>query len=139
MNDNILLGNKRKHPNQERTIEPRLENLQYTIDSWSSFISNFQPKNILYDINKAGILSKWSVDFKSQKEYILIKLEKTSIIHLVTFGKFKDPTNLKEFKLFVGLDKTDMVEILLSGLSNDDGYEPFPVKTKLYGSYIPCK
>jgi hypothetical protein len=113
--------------------------LSYEIDSWSSYISTFHPRNILSDNKIAGAVSKWSVDFKSANEYLYLKLEKTSIIYMITFGKFKDPTNLKEFKIYAGLDKTNMIEILHSGLSMDNEYEAFIVKYELENTLIPCK
>jgi hypothetical protein len=122
-----------------------IKDLQYDVESWSSYISHFHPKNILIDNKIGGPVSKWSVDFKSQSEYLFIKLNKTSIVSLITFGKFKDPTNLKEFKIFAGLDKNNMIEVLHSGLSLDNEYEPFSVNYKLDDLYyntkifIPCK
>jgi hypothetical protein len=115
----------------------KYKNLKYEIDSWSSYISNFHPKNILIDSNIGGSLSKWSV--KSKNEYLYIKLEKTSIVYMITFGKYDDPTNLKEFKIYAGLDKTNMVEILHSGLSDDNDYEPFAVKYIWNSTILPCK
>lgn len=116
-----------------------IKTIKFEVDSWSSFISNFHPKNICLDSKLSGQLSKWSVDFKSQNEYVYLKLEKTSIINLITFGKFRDPTNLKEFKILAGLNKTDMIEILHSGLSYDMEYEPFTVKNEYKGILLPCK
>jgi hypothetical protein len=115
------------------------KSISYDIDSWSSYISTFHPKNILTDNKIAGPVSKWSVDFKSQNEYLILKLEKTSIVHMLTFGKFKDPTNLKEFKIYAGLNKTDMIEILHSGLCMDNEYEAFTVKYEWERTLIPCK
>lgn len=116
-----------------------IKNIKFEVDSWSSYISNFHPKNICVDSKISGQLSKWSVDFKSQNEFVFFKLEKTSIINSITFGKFRDPTNLKEFKILAGLNKTDMIEILHSGLSHDMEYEPFTVKKDYKGFLIPCK
>ena len=115
------------------------KNLKYEVESWSSYISNFHPKNICLDSKTSGQFSKWSVDFKSQNEFIYLKLEKTSIIYMITFGKFRDPTNLKEFKIFAGMDKNNMIEILHSGLSYDMEYEPFTVRKEYKGNLIPCK
>lgn len=115
---------------------PQTKNIKYDIDSWSSFISYFHPKNILIE---GGQLSKWSVDFKSKKEYLYLKLNKTSIVQIVTFGKYRDPTNLKEFRLFAGLDKDNMIEILHSGLNYDNDYESFTVYHKWNNKFIPAK
>lgn len=126
------------------TLKPTLDtttvkytDLKYEVESWSSYISNFHPRNILIDSKRGGNLSKWSV--KSKNEYLYIKLEKTSIVYIITFGKFSDPTNLKEFKIFGGLDKNNMIEILHSGLSCDPDYEPFSVKYMWNSTVFPCK
>jgi hypothetical protein len=116
--------------------ELKHKNIKYEIDSWSSYISNFHPRNIQFEGNQ---LSKWSVDFKSKNEFLYLKLEKTSIVYIVTFGKFRDPTNLKEFKIFAGMDKTNMIEILHSGLSYDNDYESFTVCYQWNQTLIPCK
>jgi hypothetical protein len=112
------------------------KDLKYDIDSWFSFVNNFHPKNILTEVG--GILSKWSAE-KSKNEFVTLKLEKTSIVSVVTFGKYKDPTNLKEFRILAGLDKSNMIEILHSGLNNDNEYESFTVNYTIDGIFIPCK
>lgn len=122
----------------KQTLPLPHKNLSFEIESWSSYISTFHPRNILIDSKISGQVSKWSVDFKSQNEYLYIKLEKTSIIYIVTFGKFRDPTNLKEFKIYAGLDKSNMIEILHSGLTYEEGYEAFIVKFKWEDVLIPC-
>jgi hypothetical protein len=143
-NNNKLLGGKRKRmrsissPQLQKpdisTIKPK--NLKYTIDSWNSYVNNFHPNNILID--GGGSISKWSAE-KSKNEYVYLKLERTAIVSIVTFGKHRDPTNLKEFKILAGLDKSNMIEVLHSGLSNDNDYESFTVSYTVGGIYIPCK
>ena len=115
-------------------------NLKYDIDTYSSFTFNYHPRNILID-KQDDHLSRWSVQYLSQNEYVYLKLEKTSIVFFITFGKYKEthPTNLKEFKVFAGVDKENMVEIVNSGLTNDNDYETFPVKHYENGCYLPCR
>lgn len=135
-----LLGNKHKRNriklSRSNNYSQTFKNLNFTIDSWSSYISHFHPSNILIDNNST--VSKWSVDFKTQSEYVILKLEKPSIVKSITFGKFKDPTNMKEFKVYAGLDANEFVEILHSWLSYDNEYESFTVNSKTDGE-IPCK
>ena len=141
-NKQLKISNKRnKVKIEEKSFsvnisELKHKNLKYEIDSWSSYISNFHPNNILYEGNQ---LSKWSVDSKSKNEFLFLKLEKTSIVYIVTFAKFRDPTNLKEFKIFAGMDKTNMIEILHSVLSYDNDYESFTVCYKWNDTLIPSK
>jgi hypothetical protein len=139
MSSNLLKRKRRIKFLKKNIIEEinyKNKNLRYEIESWSSYISSFHPKNIQIE---DGQLSKWSVDFKSNNEFIYLKLNTTSIVNIVTFGKFRDPTNLKEFKLFAGLDKNNMIEILHSGLSYDNDYESFTVLNKMNGTHIPAK
>ena len=53
--------------------------LKYEIESWSSYIGSYHPKNILNDLPD-DLTSRWSLDYKSQNEFLLLKLEKTSIV-----------------------------------------------------------
>lgn len=113
------------------------ENIKYSIDSWSSFFGNFHPNNITKDISISDQFSKWSVDFKSKNEYIILKLDKTSIVQLITFGKYNDPTSLKEFKLYSGMTKDNMTEILHSNLRNENEYETLSINYKWKNKPIP--
>lgn len=113
------------------------DNIKYSIDSWSSFFGNFHPNNITKDISISDQFSKWSVDFKSKNEYIILKLDKTSIVQLITFGKYNDPTSLKEFKLYSGMTKENMTEILHSNLRNENEYETIAINYKWKNKPIP--
>jgi hypothetical protein len=114
--------------------------LNYQIDSWSSFTNNHHPKNILLE-EKENQLSRWSVQSRTHNEFVFLQLERISVLSSIVFGKFKecDPTNLKEFKVFVGLDKDNLIEVLSAGMSSDNDYEEFPVKNFIEDCYIPCK
>lgn len=122
-------------------LQSKYKVLTYEIDSFSSYIKNFHPSNILTDSANNPSLSKsskWSVDFKRQNEYVTLKLEKQSILKYITFQKNQDPTNMKEFKLYLGKDPKDMKLVLHSGLSSDPvyQYETFSINTKYD---FPCK
>jgi len=118
--------------------------LKYEIESWSSYIGSYHPKNILNDLPD-DLTSRWSLDYKSQNEFLLLKLEKTSIVFFAIFGKSKKEfeegpkTILKDFKLYAGLEKDNMVEILHSGLNNDNEYETIPVKYEYENCLMPSK
>ena len=118
--------------------------LKYEIESWSSYIGSYHPKNILNDLPD-DLTSRWSLDYKSQNEFLLLKLEKTSIVFFAIFGKSKKEfeegpkTILKDFKLYAGLDKDNMIEILHSGLNNDNEYETIPVKYEYENCLMPSK
>lgn len=64
------------------------------------------------------------------------------MLTLLTFGKYHKGhvCNLKEFKVFVGLTLDHMVEVLSSGLRNDEEPETFPVTHKIAQNVIiPCR
>ena len=136
INENSTLLN-RKHKRSESEDEIDFQDIKYTVDSWSSYIGIFHPNNIVKDISDSDQFSKWSVDSKSKSEYVILKLERTSIVQLITFGKYNDPTSLKEFKIYSGMDKNQMIEILHSTLRKEHEYETVSVNYKLNNKSIP--
>ena len=65
-------------------------------------------------------------------QFVMLKLESPAVVQRMTFGKFKQahPCNLKEFKVYGGLKPDSMMELLDSGLRNNQEPETFK-------SYIP--
>ena len=63
-------------------------------------------------------------------QYLLLKLDKMSIVDTITFGKYHKVhvCNLKEFKVFGGLDQSNLTELLHCGLRNDSEMETFQLK-----------
>eukprot|EP01137_Pigoraptor_chileana_P006051 Opistho-2@49948 len=117
-----------------------LEVLPYAIDSWSSHSAQYHPDNIL--VNKpTEQSSRWSSGSNNQMQFVSLKLDKVSIVHTITFGKYHKVhvCNLKEFKVFGGLEHNNMIELLHSGLRNDSEPETFPLKHKTNGVAFPCK
>eukprot|EP01135_Chromosphaera_perkinsii_P004865 Nk52_evm11s301 gene=Nk52_evmTU11s301 len=115
------------------------QQLQYGIDSWSSHSAQYHPRNII--INKPQEQSsRWSSGSNNQMQYVTVKLDKLSVVHTITFGKYHKVhvCNLKEFKVFGGLNKNNMIELLHSGLRNDDEPETFPLKHKTMDVVFPC-
>ena len=136
INENSTLLN-RKHKRSESEEQIECKDIKYSIDSWSSYIGIFHPNNILKDITNSDQFSKWSVDSKSKSEFVILKLERTSIVQLLTFGKYNDPTSLKEFKLYSGMDKNQMVEILHSTLRKEHEYETLSINYTINNKPIP--
>ncbi|KAI8849074.1 Muskelin N-terminus-domain-containing protein [Chytridium lagenaria] len=116
------------------------QKLQYDIQSWSSHSASYYPKNIM--VNKPNDQSsRWSSKSNDQMQYITIKLDKVSIVHTITFGKYYKihVCNLKEFKVFGGLNPNNMIELLHSGLRNDSEPETFSLKYKTNDVIFPCQ
>ncbi|KAI9001723.1 Muskelin N-terminus-domain-containing protein [Gaertneriomyces semiglobifer] len=121
------------------TLRMAPEKLGYDICSWSSHSASYHPKNIM--INKPqDQSSRWSSGSNNQMQYITLKLDKLSIVHTITFGKYHKVhvCNLKEFKVFGGLTPNNMIELLHSGLRNDSEPETFSLKHKANEVVFPC-
>ncbi|XP_014471613.1 PREDICTED: muskelin [Dinoponera quadriceps] len=103
--------------------------LEYRIFKCSSFCSTFVPENILID-KPSDQTSRWSSELDSHPQYIILKLQRPSIIETITFGKYEKShvCNMKKFKVFGGLDVENMTELLDSGLRNDSTPETFELK-----------
>jgi len=113
--------------------------LTYTIQACSSFSSMYVPQNILE--NKPGDeSSRWSSDTNNPPQYITLKLEKPAIVTGINFGKFKKThvCNLKKFKVFGGIDENSYIELLESGLKNDNSEESFVVKNLINNHHFAC-
>ncbi|KAI0239365.1 hypothetical protein L0F63_003758 [Massospora cicadina] len=114
--------------------------LKYSIHSWSSHSANFHPDNILVDDPKDQA-SRWSTDSNKQSQFITLELEKLSIVQHITFGKYEKNhvCNLKELKVYGGVNVGDMEELLSDGLRNDTIPETFSLKHTYKNGAFPCK
>ncbi|MGH0119314.1 UNVERIFIED_CONTAM: hypothetical protein FKN15_025785 [Acipenser sinensis] len=73
--------------------------------------------------------------------YLVLKMEKPSIVQSITFGKYEKThvCNLKKFKVFGGMSEENMTELLSSGLKNDYNKETFTLKHKIDEQMFPCR
>jgi hypothetical protein len=86
------------------------------------------------------ILSRASGQPCTPKVYRL-KHKKLTNIDTITFGKYQKVhvCNLKEFKIYAGLDPQHLDKLVLhAGLRNDTDPETFQLKTKFSGITVPC-
>ncbi|KAJ2162293.1 hypothetical protein GGF46_000784 [Coemansia sp. RSA 552] len=104
--------------------------LPYEIHAWSNHSANFLPHNILID-RPHDQASRWSTNANNHRQFITLRLERPSLVPHVC--------NLKEFKVFGGMNEDNMVELLYSGLRNDSEAETISVRQQLHGHYIPCQ
>ncbi|KAJ9074574.1 hypothetical protein DSO57_1005025 [Entomophthora muscae] len=114
--------------------------LSYSIHSWSSHSANFHPNNVLVDEPK-NQASRWSTDSNKQTQFLMLELEKLSIVQHITFGKYEKNhvCNLKELKVYGGVNTGDMEELLNDGLRNDTIPETFSLKHTYKNGAFPCK
>ncbi|CAH1724481.1 muskelin [Aphis gossypii] len=115
--------------------------LSYSIHSYSSFLPTYAPENILQD-NQKDQSSRWSSISNSPPQYLILKLQNTSIVKYIKFGKYERPhvCNLKRFKVYGGLEDDTKIELLYSGLSNNSEIETFNLRHTLENStMIPVR
>ncbi|XP_070491388.1 muskelin isoform X2 [Chironomus tepperi] len=111
----------------------RITKLQYEIHSFSSFSSSYLPENIRDD-NPSDQISRWSSDTNVPTQFITLRLNKPAIVKKILFGKHKTGhvCNLKKFKIYGGLQESNMFQIFEGGLKNDNVPEIFDLKHKMY-------
>lgn len=112
--------------------------LKFSIHSCSSFSSSYLPQNIVDD-KPSDQASRWSSDTNTPPQFITLKLEKTAVINNITFGKFEKThvCNLKRFQVLGGLDEDSYLELLDTGLKNDNVTESFSLRHHLNKQFYP--
>ena len=127
-------------PRLHAALPGPLQVLSYDVHSWSSYSTGYHPRNILVD-RPLDQGSRWSSATNNPNQYLVVRLEKLSIVGTILFGKHhkNHVCNLREFKVFGGITPDSMVELLHSGLRNDDEAETFPLKTRIGGDFFPCQ
>lgn len=85
--------------------------------------------------------SRWSSDTNHPPQFLVLKLERPSIVETITFGKYEKThvCNLKKFKIYGGLTDENMIELLENGLKNDHIPETFHLKNEIDGNHFPCR
>ncbi|XP_059476925.1 muskelin [Neocloeon triangulifer] len=114
--------------------------LDYTVHCFSSCLSNYAPEKI-QENKPSDQLSRWSSDTNSPPQFLVLKLNRCSVIRSITFGKYEKThvCNLKKFKVYGGMSENNMVELLEGGLLNDSVPEMFALTHKKEGFEMPCR
>eukprot|EP00912_Choanoflagellata_sp_UC4_P001633 UC4_evm6s1043 len=70
-----------------------------------------------------------------------IELKELAIVRKIYFGKYIKPhvCNLKEFKVYGGLEETSMIELFSGGLLNNTKAETFPLRHSSKNVIFPCR
>ena len=109
--------------------------------------------------NPSDQSSRWSTEANTPPQYVILKLEKPSIVTKITFGKYEKThsCNLKHFKVYGMVMKSSNPEqesssndldfandsntllLIDSGLRNDTVPENFRLKHVVNDHYMPCK
>ena len=109
-------------------------------------------RNILED-HPNDQSSRWSTEANTPPQYVIVKLEKPSIVTKITFGKYEKThsCNLKHFKVFGMVVSKESEEnpdfandnntllLIDSGLKNDTIPESFRLKHVINDHYVPVK
>jgi hypothetical protein len=113
--------------------------ISFDIHAWSSHSASYHPKHIK-DAKPTDQSSRWSSGSNNQLQFITLKLDKPCIVQFITFGKYHKVhvCNLKEFKVYGGMDPANMSELLHAGLRNDTENETFPLLHKANHLLFPC-
>ncbi|KAL0073983.1 Muskelin N-terminus-domain-containing protein [Phycomyces blakesleeanus] len=103
--------------------------IPYTVFDCSSHSGLYYPQNICYN-NPEDLSSRWSSGVCNQTQYITLRFDSPAIARTILFGKYHEShvCNLKEFKVYGGMNLEDMTEILHQGLRNDNQPEEFPLR-----------
>ncbi|KAI3652008.1 hypothetical protein MP228_003311 [Amoeboaphelidium protococcarum] len=104
--------------------------LPYFIQDYSSFSSQYHPSNIMTD-NPTDQGSRWSSAANNQNQFLLLRLEDdTGVVTAIKFGKYhkQHVCNLKEFKVYGGMDPDNLTELCHGGLKNDSEPETLSLK-----------
>ncbi|XP_046661321.1 muskelin isoform X2 [Homalodisca vitripennis] len=122
------------------TNSSNMNKLDYSVHKYSSVSPNFTAQHI-QENKQTDQSSRWSSDSNIPPQYITLKLANLSIVKTITFGKYEKNhvCNLKKFKIFVGLNDEHMMELLDTGLRNDNVEETFMLKHKIGGRDFPCR
>ncbi|KIO19557.1 hypothetical protein M407DRAFT_30790 [Tulasnella calospora MUT 4182] len=121
--------------------------LRYSIHDVSSHSGKYIPENIMFDVPHdkssrwSGIQQSGLSSFR-QRQWITLKLDKVAVLKETVFGKCNTnhPCNMKEFKVYAGLEPNRMTEVLHAGLLNDTVPESFSVKHQADdGTVLPCQ
>ncbi|KAF4519079.1 hypothetical protein B566_EDAN001671 [Ephemera danica] len=131
--------------------------LEYSVEKFSSYLSNYIPEGIplkqgtsrrtnpvirhLGGLLTLTILHKLFKFLPDKYAFLLLKLQQCAITDSITFGKYEKThvCNLKKFKVFGGLQESNMVELLEGGLKNDSTPETFNLKHEVEGYRLPCR
>ncbi|KIK45059.1 hypothetical protein CY34DRAFT_78616 [Suillus luteus UH-Slu-Lm8-n1] len=91
--------------------------MNYTIVGCSEHSGNYVPEDILVDAPQDPS-SRWT------KRWILLKLETLSVHNIWK----EHPCNMREFRVYVGLNPHHMMQALHAQLKDDTIYETFSLK-----------
>ncbi|KAL0266007.1 UNVERIFIED_CONTAM: hypothetical protein PYX00_011724 [Menopon gallinae] len=108
------------------------EKIEYEIDSYSSYASNYKPENIMVE-NSGDPSSRWSTSATSLDQYIVLRLRSPAVLTTISFGKYCKihVCNVKELKVY-----SEGFEILRCSLRNDTEKETYNLEYTTGNTYL---
>lgn len=108
------------------------DKIEYTIDSCSSYASNYRPENVIFE-NSGDPSSRWSTSATTLDQYIVLRLKQPALLTTITFGKYCKihVCNVKELKVYSG-----DFEVLKCSLKNDTEKETYNLEYVTGNTYI---
>lgn len=116
-------------------VKYQIEQLTYTIYSYSSHLQNYVPSNIL-EHRPSDPASRWTSASVDPPQFIILKLQSPVILRQITFGKYEKAhaCNMKRFKIYSGMTEGAINHEILDGtLRNDTSSETFNLKCTVDG------
>ncbi|CAO3610091.1 unnamed protein product [Cunninghamella echinulata] len=104
--------------------------LQFNIYDYSSYSGSYHPNNIYFN-TPLDQISRWSSGSHDGTQYITLEFDKPVVASALLWGKFhrSHVCNVKEFKVYGGMDTNNMSELLSSQvLRNDNNLEIFKLR-----------
>ncbi|XP_063700226.1 muskelin [Culicoides brevitarsis] len=118
-----------------------IKKLEYDIHKYTSYSTTYLPENIRED-QSTNQTSRWSSNSNNPPQYLILKLQRPSIVKKIKFGKYEKAhvCNLRKFKIFGGLEESCGVLLLEGGLKNDPIPEVFDLRYRTSsGELLPVR
>ncbi|KAI8333811.1 Muskelin N-terminus-domain-containing protein [Chlamydoabsidia padenii] len=114
--------------------------LRYSIYDYSSYSGTYHPNNIYFNTPQ-NQSSRWSSGSHDGTQYITIRFDQPVIARALLWGKFhrSHVCNVKEFKVYGGMDPTNMTELLSQALQNHNKPEVFRLRCIYQNLVIPIQ
>ncbi|CAO3609257.1 unnamed protein product [Cunninghamella blakesleeana] len=114
--------------------------LNYSIHEYSSYSAAYHPKYIVEN-KPLDQASRWSSAVRDQFQFLTISFPSPVVAKSITFGKFHraHACNLKEFRVYGGYSQDNMLELLNSGLRNDNIPETFDLPIQRQQMIFPIQ
>ncbi|CAO3593221.1 unnamed protein product [Absidia cylindrospora] len=114
--------------------------LRYSVYDYSSYSGTYHPNNIYFDTPQDQS-SRWSSGSHDGTQFITLRFDQPVVARALLWGKFhrSHVCNVKEFKVFGGMDPNNMSELLYQVLQNHNKPEVFKLRYTYQDLVIPIQ